>query len=478
MLVGPSGAGKSTWAAAHFRAAEVVSSDALRAVVGSGEHDLDASGDAFSLLDQVVAARLGRRLTVVVDTLGLDHARRADYLDRGRSNGMPCVAVLFETPGAVCRERNSGRDRPVPSRVLGQQLAQMDSARSALASEGWDEVVTVTVEDQEHDRAGTGTRVEPARRSRADAAGPEVVLQVSRFPWGQDPVGWLRSVALAAAEAGFGGIALMDHLIQIPQVDRAWEPIPEPWVTLGMLAGLGTELRLGTLVSPVTFRPAGVTAKAVATLDVLCGGRAFVGLGAGWWEREHLAFGVPFPPASRRLDLLEQSIETMRALWATGTKAYTGERVSLPETTAYPRPLGRTQVVVGGSGEVRTLRIAARQGDACNLPSDLDTVRHKAAVLARHCEAAGRDPAEVAVTVLDVPVLGRDRDDTWRRVERLRGRTDAATYARRHHAGEAHQHARRYRELADHGVSTVFLALPDLQGPDDLERAAALLREL
>ncbi|HET8768855.1 MAG TPA: LLM class flavin-dependent oxidoreductase, partial [Pedococcus sp.] len=297
-----------------------------------------------------------------------------------------------------------------------------------------------------------------------------------RFPWGQDPVGWLRGVALAADEAGFAGLALMDHLVQVPQVDRAWEPIPEPWVTLGLLAGLDTSLRLGTLVSPMTFRPAGVLAKAAATLDVLSGGRAFVGVGAGWWEREHLGFGVPFPPAPARLDLLEDGIETMRALWASGTRAYAGHRVSLPETTAYPRPVGPLPVVVGGGGERRTLRVAARLGDACNVSSDPATVRRKVEVLRRHCAEVGRDPAEVAVTVLDVPVVGRDREDTWRRVERLRGRTAAAAYARTHHAGEPASHAERYRQLAEEGVDTVFVALPDLATPDDLERLAPVLR--
>ena len=475
MLVGPSGSGKSTWAARHFRAVEVVSSDALRAVVGSGEHDLEASADAFALLDQVVAARSRRGLTVVVDTLGLDPVRREQYLVVGRAAGIPCVAVLFETPAGVCRARNARRERRVPARVLAAQLTSMAGATAALAREGWDRVVTVTGQGSPDERLAVPVVAPSSGRAAPDGAGPDVVLQVSRFPWGQDPAGWLRSIALAAAEAGCRGIALMDHLIQIPQVDRAWEPIPEPWVTLGMLAGLGTDLRLGTLVSPVTFRPAGVTAKAVATLDVLSGGRAFVGVGAGWWEREHLAFGLPFPPATERLDLLEASIETMRALWGAGTKAHSGERVNLPETTAYPRPLGSPPVVVGGSGEVRTLRIAARQGDACNLPSDLETLRHKVSVLHRHCLEAGRDPAEVAITVLDVPVLGRDREDTWRRVERLRGRTAAATYARRHHAGDAAAHAARYRRLADDGVSTVFLALPDLDGPEDLERVAAVL---
>jgi alkanesulfonate monooxygenase SsuD/methylene tetrahydromethanopterin reductase-like flavin-dependent oxidoreductase (luciferase family) len=261
-------------------------------------------------------------------------------------------------------------------------------------------------------------------------------------------------------------------------VDRPWEPIPEPWVTLGLLAGLETDLRLGTLVSPVTFRPAGILAKTVATLDVLSGGRAFVGVGAGWWEREHLAFGLPFPPAPERLDRLEATIETLRALWGPGTKPHTGPRVTLPETTAYPRPLHPPEVLVGGSGQRRTLRRAAELADACNLPSDLDRLDHLVGVLQRHCLAAGRDPDEVAVTVLDVPVVGLDRDDAWRRVERLRGTTPAATYAHRHHAGEAARHVERYHQLAERGVRTVFVALPDLDGPQDLERLAAVVGAL
>ena len=232
------------------------------------------------------------------------------------------------------------------------------------------------------------------------------MLQVGRFPWDEDPLDWLRSVALAAAEAGFSGLALMDHLIQIPQVGRAWEPIPEPWVTLGALAALGTDLELGTLCTPATFRAPGIIAKAAATLDVLTGGRAFVGLGAGWWGREHAGFGLDFPTTARRMDDLAVAAETVRALWAPGTKAYAGERVTLPETTCYPRPVGPLPLIIGGGGERRTLRIAAQWGDACNVRADLDTVRHKTAVLRRHCDEVGRAYDDVAVTVLDVAVVG------------------------------------------------------------------------
>lgn len=472
VLVGPSGSGKSSWAT-RYRPQEVVSSDQLRGIVGGGEHDLSASSDAFAVLDQIIAARAGRGLTTVVDTLGLDPERRSRYLDLARRAGMPAVAVLFDTDPQLCRQRNRASDVPVPPRVLDAQLRAMAAAPAQIENEGWDLVLRAPAADIEP------AHTPGARRAHADQrlvpAGVSFTLQVSRFPWEQDPADWLRSVAMAAAETGFTGIALMDHLIQIPQVGRAWEPIPEPWVTLGMLAGLDTNLRLGTLVTPATFRSAGVLAKTVATLDVISGGRAFCGIGAGWWAREHAAFGLPFPPTGDRLDLLETAIETMRALWAPGTRPYRGDRVHLPETTCYPRPAGSIPVIVGGGGEKRTLQIAARLGDGCNLPAELAVLDRKIAVLHAHCTAAQRDPAEVAITVLDVPVIGTDRDQAARITERLRGRTSTAEFARRHHAGTAADHIGRYRLLAERGVSTVFVSLPDLTGPSEVLRFAPVI---
>jgi alkanesulfonate monooxygenase SsuD/methylene tetrahydromethanopterin reductase-like flavin-dependent oxidoreductase (luciferase family)/predicted kinase len=512
VLIGAAGSGKSTWAAARYRPVEIVSADQLRGVVGSGEHDLAASADAFSLLDQIVAARLGRGLTTVVDTLGLDPGRRRAHRELARRAGLPAVVVLLDTSPARCRDRNRARERPVPASVLDGQLRRMAAVRGQVEAEGWDAVLAgsdqTVVEPAHSPGAGQARDDQQQRPARMG-----FILQISRFPWDEGaggaaaglggpaarvggaaagvggaaggagaglggPAGWLAGVASAAVEAGFEGIALMDHLIQIPQAGRAWEPIPEPWVTLGLLAGLtaGTGLRLGTLVTPVTFRAPGLLAKTVATLDVLSGGRAFCGLGAGWWEREHAGFGLPFPSAPSRLDLLETAIETMRALWRPGTRAYQGDRVSLPETTCYPRPAGPVPIIVGGSGERRTLRIAARLGDGCNLPSDLAVLDRKLAVLRAHCAEAGRDPAEVAVTVLDIPVVGQDREDAAAIVERLRGRTAAAAFARRHHAGPVADHVGRYRLLADRGVSTVFVSLPDLAGPQDVLRLAPVVQ--
>ncbi len=471
VLVGAAGSGKSTWAAAHYRAAEVVSSDALRDVVGTGPADLDASVDAFDLLDRILAARARRGLTVVVDTLGLDPARRTAYRTMARDRGLAAVAVVFDTPAPVCRSRNALRDRSVPAAVLTSQLRRVRSVRTELELEGWDVVHVLAGEGAAETPTAVGARAEGGGRPGVPLAG--AFLQVSVFPWGADPSAWLKGVAERAADAGFTGLALMDHLMQIPQVGRAWDPIPEPWVALGHLAALDTTLRLGTLVSPVTFRHAGVLAKAVATLDVLSGGRAFVGIGAGWYEREHTGFGLALPPAADRLDAVESTIETMRALWAPGTKPYAGQRVTLPETTCYPRPEGAVPVVVGGSGS-RSLRIAGAMGDAANVPSDEAHLDARLAAVRAAAARAGRPSDAVAMTVLDVAVVGTSRDDTAARVERLRGRTSALAFAARHHAGDAVAHADRYARLRDRGVDAVFLALPDLTGPDDLDRCAGL----
>ena len=189
----------------------------------------------------------------------------------------------------------------------------------------------------------------------------------------------------------------------------------------GLLAGLDTDLRLGTLVSPVTFRAPGIIAKTVATLDALSGvGLSAVLVRAGgcvstrptdWTFRRRPSAWINCSAVSRRCEHSGHP----------GTKAYAGRYVNLPETTCYPRPTGPIPIIVGGSGERRTLKIVAEQADGCNLPSEEHVLSSKIDILRRHCAAMGRDPAEVEITILDLPVIGRDREDVGLRVERLRG---------------------------------------------------------
>lgn len=471
VLVGASGSGKSTWARSHFASGEIVSSDGLRAVVGTGESDLDASVDAFAVLDAVVAARTRRGLTTVLDTLGLDRVRRRAAVALGRAAGLPLVGVRFDTDADTCRRRNRQRDRPVPANALAGQLLRV--AEADLTAEGFDLVVVIA--------ADKDAEVEPthllgsaaARAAQTEApTGLRFALQVSRFPWDADPRGWLATVARRAEEVGFSALAVMDHLLQIPQVGRAWDPIPEAYVTLGYLAGCTERIELGTLVTPVTFRSAPLLAKMVASLDAVSGGRAFCGIGAGWYAREHAAYDLEFPSATARLDALEDAIGALRAFWGPGTKAYG----RLPESTSYPRPTrDRMPIIIGGAGERRTLDIAARLADGCNVPSMMPGLDHKLDVFRGHLERAGRDPAEVRVTVLDVPIVGRDRDDVLRLVEKHRGRQSAAAYAAVRQAGSITDHVGRFRLLADRGVDTVFVAFPDLSGPAEIERFAPIV---
>ena len=331
----------------HFRAAEVVSSDALRAVVGSGEHDLDASADAFALLDAIVAARVGRGLTVVVDTLGhgARAAARASVRSPRRRDCRPSPSSSTPTR-AECRARNRARDRPVPATVLDAQLARMREvagrARRPRAGTSYIGRASSAASRRSSPLHSPGART---ARGSAGASRPSelgFVLQLSSFPWGEDPIGLAgRRSSTPQRTAGFEGIALMDHLIQIPQVGRAWDPLPEPFVTLGALAGLaartGRPLRLGTLVTPVTFRQPGVVAKAVATLDVLSrrrrvlrDRRGLVGARARGVRR--------CAAAGARADGRSSAtaIETLRALWSPGTKAYAGERVDAARDDALP----------------------------------------------------------------------------------------------------------------------------------------------
>lgn len=464
VLAGVPGAGKSTWAAAHFTADAVVSSDRLRAVVGTGEDDITASTDAFALLEEIVIRRVTRGLTTVIDTTGLDAARRARWRELASTTGMACVAVAFDVPAAECRARNRARQHPVPADALTAQLRAWPAVRDALAGEGFDAVL-----------APEPVRVVPPAFAGADAAvarqqerpvGLRFGLHLSAFPGGAATLApRLREVAVAAEAAGFDAIYVMDHFRQIPQVGRAWDDFLESFTTLAWLAACTDRVRLGTLVAGVTYRNVGHLAKIVATLDVLSGGRAVCGLGLGWFAAEHKAYGWAFPKVPQRYELLEDALAALPVLWGPGGKPFRGKVLTLPDTAGYPRPLQeRVPIVLGGGGERRTLRLAAQYADVANVLGDLATVARKAAVLREHCAATGRT---VELSHLTTALVGADPDAL---VQRLRPRgADPAAYAAQMHAGTAADQVGRFRELADAGVAEVVVRLPNLLGADGVE---------
>jgi F420-dependent oxidoreductase-like protein len=196
----------------------------------------------------------------------------------------------------------------------------------------------------------------------------------------------------------------------------------EGYTTLAFVAARTERMTLGLLATGVTYRHPGLLAKIVTTLDVLSGGRALLGLGAAWYEREHLGLGVPFPPIAERLERLEETLQICLQMWRSDDDgAYEGKHYTLAETLCVPPPVQqpRPRIMVAGGGERKLLRLVARYADANNLTaSDPEQVRHKLDVLARHCEAIGRDPSEIANTTIGRVDLDTDIDEF---VERMAG---------------------------------------------------------
>jgi F420-dependent oxidoreductase-like protein len=214
----------------------------------------------------------------------------------------------------------------------------------------------------------------------------------------------LRRVAAAAEAAGATDLSVMDHWFQMEAVAPASDPMLEGYSTLAYLAAHTERIRLGLLVTGVTYRHPGLLAKTVATLDVLSEGRAQLGIGAAWYEREHEGLGVPFPPLAERFERLEETLQICLQMWdPSDNGAYEGRHYQLAETLCVPPPISspRPPILVGGSGERKTLRLVAQYADACNIfattPADAS---HLLDVLRRHGDEVGRDTDEIRKTML------------------------------------------------------------------------------
>ncbi len=229
----------------------------------------------------------------------------------------------------------------------------------------------------------------------------------------------LRATAVAAEDIGATWFTVMDHYFQMEQFRTAHDPMLEGYATLGFLAACTKRMQLGTVVTGVTYRHPGLLAKIVTTLDVLSEGRAFLGIGAAWYEREHLALGVPFPPLKERFERLEEALQIVLQMWGDDEGPYGGTHFQLAETINVPTNLSRPHppIVIGGSGEKKTLRLVAQYADACNIgASDVETVAHKLDVLRGHCDALGRDYDTITKTVQGPQVNPLDDPDAFLRL--------------------------------------------------------------
>jgi F420-dependent oxidoreductase-like protein len=287
-----------------------------------------------------------------------------------------------------------------------------------------------------------------------------VSISATNYSWPGGPeslrpdLAWLVS---AADQAGVDTVWVVDHLIQAdPTAPPGDRDMLEAYTTLGFLAASSERVRLGTMVTGVTFRPPALLVKAVTTLDVLTGGRAWLGIGAGYHGDEAIAMGLPLPAAPERYERLEETLQIANRMWAGDESPFEGRHYRLQRPTAVPAPAQRPRprVLIGGHGEQRTLPLVARYADACNLfdiPDGGQTIRHKLAVLRRCCEDAGRPYEEVEKTLSTRLEPGESSDAFVQRCAR------AAEY------GIEHLVVASSRAWTSEGVETLAAAIARLR---------------
>jgi F420-dependent oxidoreductase-like protein len=281
--------------------------------------------------------------------------------------------------------------------------------------------------------------------------------------------------AQAAETGGFRSVWVMDHFWQLPALGGPEQPILEAYVLLGALAASTERVQLGTLVTGVTYRNPALVAKMVTTLDIVSKGRAVLGIGAAWYEPEHDGLGFEFPAVRERMDRLAEAVQICRALFREPTPSFTGRYYKIDKAHNVPRPLqdGGPRIMIGGSGERRTLRLVAQYADLCNISGGPETVRHKLDVLRGHCRDVGRDPSEITTTRLGTLVLTPNDDETARVTEFLRGIAGDA-FGEQFTVGQEHEVVEQVGALVDAGVDELIFNLP-MSDVATVRRAGELL---
>jgi F420-dependent oxidoreductase-like protein len=235
---------------------------------------------------------------------------------------------------------------------------------------------------------------------------------------------FLKKLITKAENSGFDSFWVMDHFHQIQFVGRPEEPMLEGWTVISMLAAITTKIKLGTLVTGIIYRYPSVLAKIAATLDVLSKGRLFMGIGAAWNEQESLAYGISFPSNQERLLRLDEAIQVIRKMWTDEPHAsFNGKYYQIRNAYCNPKPIQKPSppILVGGSGERKTLKIVAKYADACNLFGSPETVTKKLDILKEHCKSVGRDYSSILKTKLSVIIVDDNNDMAINRVRKTFG---------------------------------------------------------
>lgn len=279
-------------------------------------------------------------------------------------------------------------------------------------------------------------------------------------------------VAQATERLGFGAFFRSDHYLSMGSADGLPGPT-DTWTTLAGLARETSNIRLGALVTSATFRHPGVLAIQVAQVDQMSGGRVEFSLGTGWFEREHQAYGIPFP--AKRFDLLEEQLEVITGLWSTPVGElfnYAGQHYTITDSPALPKPSqARVPVIVGGRGPRRTPALAARLADEFNVPGHRDEIPDLYKRVRQACEDIGRDPGDLHYSAWLTLACGKDDAEVERRAAAI-GRTPAQVRADGL-AGTPQQLADELGELAEMGMTRACLQVLDLDDIDHLELVAA-----
>ncbi len=282
----------------------------------------------------------------------------------------------------------------------------------------------------------------------------------------------LSQLVQAAEAAGFDLVTVMDHFYQIGVVGPEEQPMLESYSTLAALAARTNRVRLGAMVTGVTYRNPALLAKTVTTLDVISGGRAVLGLGAAWNESEHRGYGFRFPPIRERMDRLDEALAICRLMFRQERPSFEGRHYRIERALNRPRPLqpDGPRILIGGSGERHTLRLVARYADISNWWGSLDELRHKSDVLERHCEAEERDPATILRTIMAPIVLVADQREAAHVLEVLPPERRAQMVP-----ATPREAAERLQPYLDAGYGGFILRNPTLKSPEALGLAGELI---